>query len=234
MMVYNHQPTQPAPYIMPIEPSWMTDPGPTPVVINMTISPIVPVITYDPTAAAAELNDLMNIKVDGKKHQVAWKWDPQDPVDSCIESYTLVSVEDAVAFPAKPPVLASIAETTWKDVGKEYRKAIRGVRGHNRPALIGCICVNIFCLVLLCLFNPILLLIYMVSLMPMTCLILSCYQNASIVGPTMKAFVVECNKVLKGTPIFMVRVDKHVGLTQGKNDSDYVFLFVCHRGHNNV
>jgi len=218
------------------EPSWLSDAHdePTPILVHMTISPIVPVITYDPAAAAAELNDLMNIKVDGKKHQVAWKWDPQDPVDSCIESYTLVSVEDAVAFPKKPPALAALTETTWTGVGKEYRKAIRGVRGHNRPALIGCICVNILCLVLVCLFNPILLLVYIVSLMPVTCLILSCYQNASIVGPAMKAFVVECNKVLNGTPIFMVRVDKHVGLTQGKNDSDYVFLFVCRRGPNNV
>jgi len=218
------------------EPSWLSDAHdePTPVVVHMTISPIVPVITYDPAAAAAELNDLMNIKVDGKKHQVAWKWDPEDPVDGCAESYTPVAVEDAVTFPKKPPALAVLADTTWKDVGKEYRKAIRGVRSHNRPALIGCIVANIFCMALLCFFSPILLLVYIFSVMPMTCLILSCYQNGSMVGPAMKAFVVECNKVLNGTPVFMVRVDRHVGLTQGKNNSDYVFLFVCHRGSNNV
>lgn len=222
---------------MPIEePSWLTGPDPEPIhaVVHVTISPIVPVITYDPAAAAAELKDLMNINIDGKKHSVAWRWDPHDPADGCVESYTFVSVEDAVTFPNKPSELAVLAETTWKNVGKEYRKAIRGVRSHNHPALIGCICVNILCIFLICLLNSILLLVYMFSLMPASCVLLSCYQNGSIVGPAMKAFVVECNKVLNGTPVFMVRVDKHVGLTQGKNDSDYVFLFVCHRGSNNV
>ena len=224
---------------MPIEkpPSWFSDchDDPSPPVVHITVSSVLhPTPTYNPAAAAAELNALMNIKIDGKKHNVAWKWDPQDPVDSCIESYTLVSVEDAVTFPKKPPALAVLAEKTWKDVGKEYRKAIRDVRGHNRPAVIGCICVNIFCLVLICLLKPILLLVYIFALLPMTCLTLTCYQNASIIGPSMKAFVVECNKVLNGTPIFMVRVDKHVGLTQGKNNSDYVFLFVCRHGPNNV
>jgi hypothetical protein len=218
-------------------PSWLSESpdDPTHAVVHVTVSPlIIPISTCDPVAAAAELKALMHVTIDGKKHEVIWKWDPQDPVDGCAESYTLIAVEDPVTFPKKHANLIALTDATWKTLGKEYRKAIRGVRGHHRPALIGCICVNIFCLVLVCLFNPILLLVYIVSLMPMTCLILSCYQNASIVGPAMKAFVVDSNKVLNGTPIFMHRVDKHVGLTQGKNNSDYVFLFVKRRGPNNV
>ena len=223
---------------MPIErePCWLSnDPVPaTNVVVHTIVSPVVPVITYDPAAAAAELNALMNIKIDGKKHQVAWKWDPKDPVDGCAESYTFKSVDDDVTFPAKPPALAMLAEKTWKGIGKEYRQTIRGVRKRVHPALIGCIGWNIFCIILLCVFNLVLALIYLFTVMPATCLILSCYENSSIVGPAMKEFVVNCNKVLHGTPIFMVRVDKHVGLTQGSNDSDYVFLFVCRRGANKV
>lgn len=238
MMYYYIIVTEYTPFIMPIErePSWLTsdhDP-PTNVVIHTIVSPIVPVITHDPAAVAAELNDLMNIKIDGKKHQVAWKWDPKDPVDGCAESYTFVSVDSTITFPTKPSALAMLTDKTWKGVGKEYRKTIRGVRKDVHPALFVCIGVNILCIVLTCLLNPILLLVYMFSIMPATCIVLSCYENSSIVGPSIKEFVVNCNKVLNGTPILMVRVDRHVGLTQGRNESDYVFLFVCRHGPNNV